>query len=232
MKLLRRDIHNHLLPGVDDGFQNAESSLKAISRMASCGCREIVFTPHMNPDVYPEESEAHFREVYASFVPQIPPELGIRTHLAAEYMVVNGFEERAEHPEELLTFPDGGILVEMSYFFRSGNLEQTLFELNMAGLNPILAHPERYLYMAGSLRDFEKFQDTGCRFQMNFASVSGKYGPESIKILSHLLDEGMYSFVATDLHSNVQLESILESVPHKKIRKSFEKFLAGADLDI
>ena len=226
MDLQSRDVHCHLLPGVDDGFRDAGSSLKAIGMMASHGCRDILFTPHMNPDVYPDESEAHFREVYDSFVPQIPQEWGVKTALAAEYMVVNGFEERASKPEELLTWPDGSILIEMSYFFRSRNLENTLFELNMAGLDPVLAHPERYLYMAGCLRDFEKFQDMGCRFQMNYASLTGKYGPDSIKILCHLLDEGMYSFVATDLHSIPQLESILDGVPVKKVRKSFEKFLS------
>jgi|GEM_PF-5260894 Capsular polysaccharide biosynthesis protein len=179
----------------------------------------------MNPDVYPDESEAHFRQVYDSFVPLIPEELGVKTSLAAEYMVVPDFEQRAAHPESLLTWPDGSILIEMSYFFRSNNLEQTLFELNMAGLNPILAHPERYLYMVKSLKDFEKFQDMGCRFQMNFASATGKYGPDSVKILSHLLDHGMYSFIATDLHSNMQLESLIEGSPVRKIRRSFEKFL-------
>ena len=227
MKLLQKDVHCHLLPGVDDGFRYAESSLRAISRMAENGCREIIFTPHMNPDIYPEESEEHFREVYASFVPRIPEEWGVKTSLAAEYMVVKDFEQRAEHPETLLTWPDGSILVEMSYYFRSTNLEETLFQLNMAGLRPVLAHPERYIYMSGRLGDFEKFQDIGCRFQMNFASLTGKYGKESVKILSHLLDEGMYSFVATDLHSNEQLESLLSSKPLLKLRRKFERFLSN-----
>lgn len=224
MKLLSRDIHNHLLPGVDDGFSHRGDSLHAIEKMASQGCREIIFTPHMNPDVYPEESEAHFRQVYEEFAPMIPEEWGVKTSLAAEYMIVNGFEDRAAHPEDLLTWPDGSILVEMSYYFRSENLEQTLFELNMAGLRPILAHPERYLYMSGRLKDFEKLKDIGCRFQMNFASLTGKYGPDSIKIMDHLLDEKMYDFVATDLHSCPQLNSILEAEPVRKVRRTFEKF--------
>ena len=228
MKILPFDVHCHILPGVDDGFRTASDSLEAISLMAQAGCREIVFTPHMNPDVYPDESEEHFREVYDSFVPQIPSEWGVKTSLAAEYMIVPGFEERAAKPEFLLCRPDGSILVEMSYMYRSSNLEQTLFDLNMAGLHPILAHPERYPYMSRRLKDFERLQDIGCRFQMNYLSLSGKYGPESLRILSHLLDEGMYSFVATDLHSTAQLRTILESVPVRKVRKSFEKFLSNS----
>ena len=75
----QRDIHNHLLPGVDDGFRNPEDSLAAIELMAKAGCRNIIFTPHMNPDVYPNESEAHFREVYKDFTARIPAEWGVET---------------------------------------------------------------------------------------------------------------------------------------------------------
>ena len=206
--LSERDIHNHLLPGVDDGFQRAEDSLVAIGKMAANGVKELVFTPHMNPDVYTDESEAHFRKVYEQFVPMIPEELGLKTSLAAEYMIVKDFEQRAQDPE-LLTYEDNSILIEMSYYFRSPNLEQTVFELTMAGKKPILAHPERYLYMADCLSDFDRLVDAGCRLQMNFMSLSGAYGPKSLQILNYLRDKGMYSFVATDLHTVHQLDRIL-----------------------
>ena len=225
MKLQARDIHNHLLPGVDDGFRKAEDSLRAIEKMAADGCHEIIFSPHMNPDVYPDESEAHFKEVYDSFAPRIPEEWGVKTSLAAEYMVVNGFEERAANPESLLTWPDGSILIEMSYFFRSRNFESAIFELGLAGLKPIVAHPERYLYMSDSLKDFEKWKDMGCRFQLNFVSLTGKYGKESVRIMKHLFDEDMYDFVSTDLHTVSQLEGILDADPVRKLRKRFNKFL-------
>ena len=221
------DIHNHLLPGVDDGFRHAADSLQAVQRMAAAGVRELVFTPHMNPDVYPGVTEARHREVYEAFCPQIPASLGLTTHLAAEYMVVKGFEERAaSRADELHIFPDRSILVEMSYYYRSQNLEQTLFELNMAGLKPILAHPERYLYMADCLGDFDKIVGMGCRLQLNLMSLTGQYGKESVRILEHLLSHGMYSFMATDLHSLAQLDRILDFKPgfflKRKLRKCFE----------
>lgn len=214
MKLPVKDIHCHLLPGVDDGFQHASDSLNALSRMAESGCRELVFTPHLNPDVYPGVAESRHREVYEVFREQIPAELGITTSLAAEYMVVNGFEDRvSSRADELLSYSDGSILVEMSYYYRSKNLEQVLFELNMAGLNPILAHPERYLYMADSLSDFDRIVEMGCRLQMNIMSLTGTYGRQSLCILDYLLKRDMYSFIATDLHSLNQLDRILAYKP-------------------
>ena len=209
------DIHNHLLPGVDDGFRNPDDSLAAIKRMAQEGCKKFVFTPHMNPDVYPDETEAHMREVYKDFVTRIPAEWGVETKLAAEYMVVKDFQKRAAD-KELLTYSDGSILIEMSYYFKSENLEETIFALNTEGHRPVLAHPERYLYMADNLREFDRLRDMGCRFQMNRMSLTGVYGGESLKILDYLLSRGMYDFMATDLHTLSQLDRLLDiSVRHK-----------------
>ena len=220
-----RDIHNHLLPGVDDGFRNAEDSLRAIQTMVQNGVREIVFTPHMNPDVYPNESEAHFREVYAEFQKQLTANrstltANLSTALAAEYMVVKDFERRVtDHADELLTFPDGSILIEMSYMYRSRNFEDVIFELNMAGVKPIIAHPERYLYMADQLGDFDHWVDMGAQLQLNYLSLTGQYGEASMKILNHLLKHNLYSFAATDLHSNAQLDRILTTKVDSKLLK-------------
>lgn len=229
--LLSQDLHNHLLPGVDDGFRNADDSLRAIETMVANGVAKLVFTPHMNPDVYPKESEAHFREVFAEFKEKLTSTLALRqgegvdTALAAEYMVIKGFEDRvASRADELLTYEDGSILIEMSYMYRSRNLENVIFELNMAGLKPIIAHPERYLYMVDSLSDYERWMDMGARFQMNYLSLTGQYGAASMKILRHLLDNEMYSFVATDLHSNAQLERILTTKVDAKLLKKLPKY--------
>ena len=212
----KRDIHNHLLPGVDDGFRNAEDSLKAIKRMADQGCKEIVFTPHMNPDVYPDENEAHFREVYDDFITRIPADWGVETWLAAEYMVVKDFQKRAAD-KELLTYKGGSILIEMSYYYLSENIEETVFALNTEGHRPILAHPERYLYMADNLHKFDRLRDMGCQFQLNRLSLSGIYGGESLKILNYLLSRGMYDFMATDLHTLSQLDKLADIKVRNKI---------------
>lgn len=226
MKLISKDIHNHLLPGVDDGFRNPESSLTAIRQMVDLGYRDLVFTPHINPDVYPETTEDGIKEVYSKFVKQIPVAWGIHTSLAAEYMVVHDFEKRVEQdPSSLLAYDDHSILIEMSYMYRSDNLEKTIFALNMAGFKPILAHPERYTYMAEFLSDFDRIVGMGCRLQMNYMSLTGAYGTASMTILRHLLKNDMYSFVATDLHSLSQLQKIKESRPVGfKTRRRYDKF--------
>lgn len=218
MKLPERDIHCHLLPGVDDGFRKAEESLAAIRQLSASGVREIVFTPHLNPDIYKDSDETFVTARYNEFMSTFPDDIDVKISLAAEYMVVKDFEERASDPS-LLKFEDGSILIEMSYYYPSPNLEQTIFELNINGLKPILAHPERYLYMADHLDDFVRYSDMGCRMQLNLMSLTGAYGRHSVRIAKFLLDKGLYSFVATDLHSLSQLNLIQDSNPVRKLRK-------------
>lgn len=210
MQLKPFDIHNHLLPGVDDGFATAEESLEAIRGLLAAGVEELVFTPHINPEVYPGNDEGRMRQAYGEFRPLLPD--GLKTSLAAEYMICTDFErDIAGRAGELLCYEDKSILVEMSYLFRSPNLDKVLFELQMAGLKPILAHPERYLYMADCLEDFDRLHESGCRFQLNYISFAGVYGWNSVKIIRYLARRGYCDFVATDLHSIHQLERILSS---------------------
>lgn len=226
LEISTRDIHNHILPGVDDGFRHGSHSLEALKTLVDAGVKDITFTPHMNPEVYPDMNESRLVEVYGNFVPRIPAEWGLKTSLAAEYMVVKDFEARAADPS-LLTYPDGSVLIEMSYYYPSQNLDDTVFELNMAGRKPILAHPERYLYLADNLERFDRLAEAGCRFQLNYMSLAGTYGPDSMKILEHLLSHGMYSFVSSDLHTLHQLESILAIEMKKDIASRVNELAAG-----
>ena len=205
------DIHNHILPGVDDGFRTTSDSLEALALLYENGVREVVFTPHLNPEQFKESNEESLRKRYQEFVAKIPQSLDIKTSLAAEYMIVNGFEERVrQEPGTLLCWPDKTILIEMSYFFRSPNLEEAVMELIFAGFKPVLAHPERYLYMADCLDDFDTLRASGCRFQTSYMSLMGAYGSKSLRIIKYLAQRGWCDFFATDLHSVHQLHTILE----------------------
>lgn len=223
MKVREKDIHSHLLPGVDDGFSSFDDAVEAISIMADNGCREFVFTPHLNPDIFPEMNEELLLRRYVEFKGAIPSELNVKTSLAAEYMTVFGLENRiAEHPETLLLHEDNSLLIEMSYFYRSPNLEDVVRTLVSQGIRPILAHPERYSYMTEDLEDYDRLRDMGCLFQINYLSLAGVYGRASIKILKYLSERKWCDFFASDLHSLDQLDFILDRkivFPLRRFRK-------------
>lgn len=195
------DWHCHVLPGVDDGVRHLEHSAAILNRMRERGIRRVVHTPHINPEMFPSNTEEFLKARFGEYVEQLPDSCkdGMQLDLAAEYMVADGFENR--DPDELLQIEPGHVLVEMSYLFPSPNMEQALFHLSQKGLVPVIAHPERYLYLDGKLSTFERYHDMGAVFQLNLLSLSGVYGKSSLHILDYLLDKGWYAYCGTDTHS-------------------------------
>jgi len=203
---LERDVHGHLLPGVDDGVQTVEEAVSILKLMSEAGMSRVTITPHLNPDVYPSSDEAFITGRYREFVGQLPagvPELT----LAAEYMVTDEFHLR--DPHTLLQLEPGKVLIEMSYFYPSQNIKSAIFALTSEGMTPILAHPERYVYMADHLELFDDLHEMGCEYQMNVLSLSGCYGAASMRILKYLLKNGLYSRLGTDTHTHSHIGRIL-----------------------
>ena len=201
------DIHNHLLPGIDDGAKDPEHSLELIRGLAELGLEGFVATPHIMDGTYPNtketigEAEVQLRNILKA---------NDLEHLylghAAEYMLDGGFEILLEN-RELFCVMDNYILVEMSYYRPPDRLDQILFSALNAGYKPILAHPERYNF-AESIEDFQKFRTLGCVFQLNLLSLGRQYGPHVRKKAQMLLKKGWYEFAATDTHHIKHVEKL------------------------
>ena len=142
------DIHSHLLPGIDDGAKDLEDAIALISKMRSYGIKNFITTPHVLGDVYPNSSKTikkKLQEVNEELIKRNITDVSIRA--AAEYMLDEQFSKRLEN-DDILTLKDNFILVEMSYFSAPLNLFDLIFEIQLKGYKPILAHPERYPYLA------------------------------------------------------------------------------------
>lgn len=215
------DVHCHILPGVDDGFSDRVSSLHTLQEMKKHGIEKVIFTPHVDFSVYPDNTVPYLKEKYQAFVGSLPADLGLTYRLGAEYMVTPNVLDYIKQDTLLLSEGENRrVLIEMSYFYPSPNIREVIYELVLSGYIPVVAHPERYSYYANKLQEFEYLHDMGAEFQLNMMSLSGCYGRSSIRILKYLLHNNMYSFLATDLHSETQYECI------RKIRldsKTFDK---------
>lgn len=195
------DWHCHLLPAVDDGMDELRHSVQALEDMRQAGIRTVVHTPHFNQELFPGNTEENIRAAFEGYVAALPSSItdNMSLRLAGEYMVTPGFEER--DMKELLQIEPDKVLIEMSYYFPSANIEQAIFKIGMAGLTPVLAHPERYLYYAGNLKQFDRLHELGVVFQMNLLSLSGCYGRDSVRILEYLLKKGWYEYLGSDTHT-------------------------------
>ena len=174
------DFHCHILPGVDDGFQDPEKSLEQLRIYEESGMKEVWFTPHIMEDVPNEPEElrrvfADFKEKYLQDFAQRHPGYQasgaegakqssatdaepLQLHLAAENMLDALFERRLK-ANDLLPLAEKYLLVETSIFAPPMNFRGLLERIKNKGYTPILAHPERYLYMKKEDYEALKSQD-------------------------------------------------------------------------
>lgn len=209
---LRTDIHNHILPAIDDGAQDIENSQYLIHSLQSLGFESLLATPHIISDLYPNNPTT-IQQAYA----QLPADLQANIRFAAEYMVDFEFEKLVE-ADHLLSFGNRYVLIEMSYIAESKNLRNVVFDLKVRGYQPILAHPERYNFYHKRDGIFKELKDAGCLLQLNLLSVSGYYGPNIRSTALRLLQQGLYDFAGTDAHHERHIAALKGMCSGKEIQ--------------
>ncbi len=201
------DIHNHLLPGIDDGSENLEETTSLVLRMQKLGINQAIATPHTFSGCW-ENTPNTISEAYKEATSNKENSLFIKG-FASEYMLDHSLIERIQ-TEPLLCLKDSYILVELSYLNAPFDLFELLFELKLKGYQIVFAHPERYNYFHSDFKHFERLKDYELDFQLNLLSLTGYYGPDVLKMSQKLLDADMYSFSGSDMH-------------HSRHANSFEK---------
>lgn len=193
------DYHSHILPGVDDGVQTVDESLEVLRLYEEQGIKSVWLTPHVMEDI--PNTTTHLKECFAEL--QAAYTGNVKLNLAAENMLDNLFEERLAQ-NDLLPLGENGdhLLVETSYFNPPIGLNNILLRIKTKGYYPVLAHPERYVYMGE--RDYQELRDAGIKFQLNLPSLIGIYGKNVQKKAEQLLKNAMYNMAGSDLHALVQ----------------------------
>ena len=195
------DHHSHILPGVDDGVKKMEVSLKILERYEQLGIAEVWCTPHIMEDIPNTTAglQARFAELCEAY--QGP----IKLNLAAEYMMDALFEERLEQGDLLkLGHENNRVLVETSYFTPPMDMDKILRRIKQKGLYPVLAHPERYVYM--NKERYTALKDDGIVFQLNLSSLAGAYGSEAKDKALWILKKNYYNLIGSDLHSKRNID--------------------------
>jgi len=222
--LLQVDIHSHLLPGIDDGSEDVATSLELIDGMIDLGFKQLICTPHVMSDLYPNTHET----IHAAYIQlrTVMEAKGytIPIHYAAEYLIDEGFEEKVE--QGLLCLHDNFVLVETMFSLLPPNIEDILFLLRSKGYKPILAHPERYHFMDESLEALSVFEKHGCYLQPNILSFTGYYGKREKALAERLLSKGKVDFLGTDMHHRRHLKHI----EHLQLRSNVIKKLEAVAL--
>ncbi|GGD40863.1 tyrosine-protein phosphatase [Muriicola marianensis] len=204
------DIHNHILPGIDDGAKTVEDSLALMKEFDSLGIRHFIATPHIMAEYYPNTPETIRKShevLKAALVEQGMTEVSLLA--AAEHMIDLNYELALEG-REIMPIKNEYLLVEMSYLQPSLNFREAVIKSMRAGYHCILAHPERYAYLYHQKKKYNDYKALGIHFQLNLLSLGGYYGKPVEKMARELLHRNMVDFVASDAHKLKHLKALKE----------------------
>lgn len=210
------DIHSHLLAGIDDGARTFNDTLQLTRALQGFGMTQLITTPHIIQHVWENTHEQILSKKASTVLELLEHQISVPFRAAAEYLMDDQFV-RLFQSGDLLTLKDNYVLVEMSYINPPIQLYSILFDLQVAGYIPVLAHPERYTFYRNNLGEFAKLKRSGCHFQLNLLSVVGYYGNEITKIAEQLLKKGMYDFVGSDVHHGNHIAAFDQKVKLKDL---------------
>lgn len=214
---LSTDLHSHLIPGIDDGSPDMETSLRLIREMREMGFRKIITTPHVMGDLYPNSSAIILEGLQEVRAALLQEGSDVELFASAEYHLDENFDRLLES-DDLLPLPGKRLLIELSFFGEPPGLEATIFKLRTKGYKPILAHIERYAFYIGKLDKVERIKDMGCDLQVNIGSITGHYGGSSQRWAAKLIKEGWIDYLATDLHHQGHIELLKKALSHNQVR--------------
>jgi protein-tyrosine phosphatase len=204
------DIHSHILPGIDDGSPDLETSVLLIKGLMKLGLTRSVATPHIIGDMYRNNADTIYGALTKLQEELERQEINFEVSAAAEYMLDAYFFELLSNKKVLLTVEKNMILTEFSYSSLPMNPELMSFTIITEGYTPILAHPERYAYYFGTPKEYFRLKELGFLLQVNLLSLTGYYGKEVAKAAQFILKNDLATFVATDLHHVRHLDALTD----------------------
>ena len=205
---IKQDIHSHILPGIDDGAHDIETSLQLVTGMCDLGISKAVATPHIIGDLYRNNPETINKALEKLKIACVEAGITIELSAAAEYMLDDHFMELLRKKETLLPVIKNLILTEISYTTSPDNLEKMAFEIITGGYQPIMAHPERYFYYHKNYENFFRLKELGFLLQVNLLSLTGYYGPGVTKAAKFIVEKGLADLVGSDMHHIRHLEAL------------------------
>lgn len=202
------DIHSHILPGIDDGAKSMEETLGMVLQLQEAGFKTLIATPHVM------EGRAYLSptDILAATeqVRECVARAGIPVEIlpGAENYIFPDMVKWAQ-AGKLLTLGNTGeyLLVELPMLEIPNYTDQVFFDLQVTGLTPILAHPERYRGLYDEPERLLEWAKKGILFQLDLRSLDGKYGPQAKWLAETMLHSGLVHFVGSDAHRVVQSES-------------------------
>lgn len=208
------DLHSHLVPGVDDGSPTLADALEGVDRLVGRGVTTIVTTPHVDASLTltPDAFASYLgrvadgaRELRQALAPRAP-----------EIRFEQAFEVKLDLPAADLSDPrlrypgTDRMLVEWPALQLPPGTTRALEALVAGGIQPVVAHPERYRGLERRMDLAEAWRAAGAILLVNHGSLVGRYGNEARRCAELLLARGWVDALATDFHGRAHLALYLD----------------------
>lgn len=195
------DIHSHVIYGIDDGSKTIEESVSLLKKMKEIGMNVVVATPHYivgtsytTDNISKSYRLGKIKEILKQ------DNVAVDLYLGNEVFVDRDIHSLVKNSDIATMNSSKYILVEFPRNTQVLDLKEILFQLRSKGYVPIIAHPERYLFIQENYQVINQFLEMGCLFQGNYENVIGRYGKEPEKLFWYMLKNNKYQFLATDVH--------------------------------
>ncbi len=192
-----RDIHSHILYGIDDGARTLSESIKILDNLYRKGVTDIILTPHY---IKSSKYNVNNREKFDLFLKLKTAYKKINLYLGNEVYVDEDLVDLLKKGEVATLNNSNYLLMELPMNSKIKDLDSIIYDLMRNGIIPIIAHPERYTYVQEDISYIDSLIDMGVLFQGNYESLFGKYGKKSEKTLKKLLKKNYISFLGSDVH--------------------------------
>jgi protein-tyrosine phosphatase len=206
------DLHCHYVPGIDDGVRTTDEGIALLAALRKIGYGTVIATPHIRTAMFPNDKgglERAYGELAAAArtMPGLP-EIG----LAAEHYWDDVFWD-LHRSGQTLPYPGGkAALVEFHYEIWPRGAPERFFEMQLAGVRPVLAHPERYGALFKKTDPIDPLLEVGCVALLDLMSLAERYGRASRKAAERMLEEGVYYAACSDSHRPSDVEHVAEGI--------------------
>jgi protein-tyrosine phosphatase len=208
-----KDLHSHILYGIDDGSKSIEESIDILKELEKSGIDEIILTPHYIENTNYNCNNNLKEEIFNKLKKEVKKNnINIKLYLGNEVFYTNKFIELINKKEINTLNNSKYLLFEFPMTSIHNNSDLIINELTSNGYIPVLAHPERYIRIQKDVTKVDKYLREGVLLQGNILSLTGKYGYSAKKTIKYLLKHKLITFLGTDIH-------YVEKIDLKKIKK-------------
>lgn len=212
------DVHCHLLPGVDHGSPDIATSMELLSLQQEMGINHIIATSHVTKATF-ENTPETLKPAYKILCDEVAKVgMDMKIDLSAEYRI-DEFSLAQLNENRILPFPNGYILLENPFQQEIMGMDELMFDVQLKGLTPILAHPERYDYYGRKKDRYTKLHDAGVLFQVNLLSFTGYFGGRAHDTAQWLLEHDYIDFLGSDMHNRQHAEILKDFIGSKDYKK-------------